>query len=85
LIAKCYAKDAAPDIDINILFSETSGDMHMEITARGKQYNPFETMADSTDAADINEADLGFFLVKRLARNLQYQYRDGANIITVAL
>jgi anti-sigma regulatory factor (Ser/Thr protein kinase) len=57
----------------------------MEITARGKPYNPFESVADIESAIDVDEADLGFFLVKRMAHSLQYQYREGVNTITVAL
>jgi polar amino acid transport system ATP-binding protein len=85
LIERCYEKAESPDIDINIVYSEASEEMQMEITARGKPYNPFESVADIESAIDVDEADLGFFLVKRMAHSLQYQYREGVNTITVAL
>jgi polar amino acid transport system ATP-binding protein len=85
LIGRCYAKEEKPDIDINIVFSEASGDMQMEIRARGLAYNPFASIEAGEPGAEINEADLGFLLVKRLSRSLQYQYREGANVITIAL
>jgi polar amino acid transport system ATP-binding protein len=85
LIERCYEKAESPDININIVYSEASEEMQMEITARGKPYNPFESVADIESAIDVDEADLGFFLVKRMAHSLQYQYREGVNTITVAL
>jgi len=85
LIGSCYKKEEKPDIDINIVFSEASGDMQMEIAARGMAYNPFESVADKENAAEIDEADLGFFLVRRLAHKVQYQYQNGINTIIINL
>lgn len=85
LIERCYEKGQPPDIDINIVYSEADAEMQMEIKTRGKPYNPFGFLTATTDASEIDEADLGFFLIKRLARNLQYQYLQGSNIITITL
>ncbi len=85
MIEHCYEKTEAPDIDINIIYSEASGDMQMEISARGKCYNPFQSLPDIAGGTDINEADLGFLIVKRMAKDLHYEYLEGKNRITVIL
>jgi polar amino acid transport system ATP-binding protein len=85
LIEHCYQKEEAPDIDINIIYSEASGDMQMEIFAHGRCFNPFESVPDKEKGTDINEADLGFFIVRRMAKDLRYEYREGQNRITLIL
>jgi polar amino acid transport system ATP-binding protein len=85
LIEHCYEKSAAPDIDINITYSETNGDMQMEISARGQPYNPFESAPVIEGDTDIDEANLGFVIIKRMTHNVQYQYLEGKSIITITL
>ncbi len=85
LIEYCYEKSAAPDIDINITYSETNGNMTMEISARGKPYNPFESIPVIEEDTGIDEANLGFIIIKRIAHDVQYQYLKGKNIITITL
>jgi polar amino acid transport system ATP-binding protein len=85
LIERCYQKEEAPDIDINIVYSEASGDMQMEIGAKGKYYNPFEAAAEKETGTGIDEANLGFLIVRGMAKDLHYEYRDGKNKIDIIL
>ena len=85
LIERCYEQREAPDIDIKIIYSEASGDMQMEIDARGRQHNPFASVSEKKNAADINEADLGYFILRRMVKDLHYEYVNGENRITVIL
>ena len=51
----------------------------------GKPYNPLEKEdPDITLSAEDREVGgLGIFMVKKLATSMQYEYKDGKNILTI--
>ncbi len=56
-----------------------------EFTDRGRPYNPLENAEPdiSLPAEDRSEGGLGILLVRKTMDEVRYEYRDGANVLTI--
>jgi serine/threonine-protein kinase RsbW len=71
--------------DLEISFVDGGDLIKIIFTDRGKPFNPLEEPeADVTLPADERQiGGLGILMVKKLMDDVQYQYKDGQNMLTI--
>lgn len=74
----CYGNDDGVDVSVNVSYSEADSAAVINISSGGKRFNPF-------DAEEDDDVHLGVTMLKRIARNVNYSFDDGKNIIEVIL
>ena len=67
----CRQADDVPDIQIQISFDERDKCTIIELSSRGKKYDPFEAESD-------DEIHLGVTILKNTAKRIDYRF-DGEN------
>ena len=75
--------DGEGDVTIRILVD--SGTFAAEFRDSGTPYNPL-AKADPDTALSADEREiggLGIFMVKKMMNEMNYEYRDGQNILTI--
>lgn len=77
IIQHCYERPAVPNIDIMVEYVEVDKKIEIEIIHNGKNINLFEKIISLTDAKGIDIDDLGIFMVKKMASNIQFKNEDG--------
>ncbi len=79
IISGCYSDGHNVDIDLGISYSEADGSTVMEISYKGKEFNPFEIPEDD----DIH---LGVTMLKKIAQGrITHNYSEGVNRISIIL
>lgn len=81
ILSGCYDSDSSSNIDIriNISYSEADSATVMNFTSTGKRFNPFDASLSDDDV------HMGVNMLKRMAKNIEYRYEDGRNVIEVIL
>jgi len=74
---------ASGEVRMNLDFSDEN--MILSLIDRGIPFNPLEKEdPDITESAEEREiGGLGIFMVKKMMDRIDYEYRDGQNIITI--
>ena len=64
-----------------------NGKLHISFTDNGIPYNPLEaTEPDITLSAEEREiGGLGIFMVKKMTESMEYEYKDGKNVLTIVI
>ena len=70
-----------------ISYSIENGKLHISFTDNGIKYNPLEaTEPDTTLSAEEREiGGLGIFMVRKMTESMEYEYKDGKNILTLVI
>lgn len=66
------------NIDIGISYSEADGTTEIDLSAKGKEFNPF-------NLSDDDDVHLGVSMLKKIARSISHDYSDNVNRITIIL
>ena len=71
--------------DAKILASFENGELMLSFYDRGKAFNPIEKKdPDITLSAEERDiGGLGIFLTKKFMDSVEYEYKDGQNILTI--
>lgn len=75
MLDHCYEKDAPADMQISVSFAESDKSTQIELSCGGKQFNPFSQDDDG----------LGVTILKQMAKQIDYDWKDGRSLIKVAL
>ncbi|MFA7083754.1 MAG: ATP-binding protein [Arcobacteraceae bacterium] len=79
-------EDRTPFVSLDIEFNEKS-DFNIECKDNSKAFNPLQ-QEDPNINANIEDRELGglgIYLTKKYAKNLEYLYEDGFNILRISL
>ena len=73
------------DIAMDEILSNIAYYAYAPFTDRGRPYNPLENAEPdiSLPAEDRSEGGLGILLVRKTMDEVRYEYRDGANVLTI--
>ena len=78
MISGCFADGEGVNIDTGISYSEADGTTMIDITAEGREFNPF-------NANDDDDVHLGISMLRKIAKNITHNYSDGVNRISIVL
>ena len=76
----CCVHAESISLDLEVSYSESDSKTFIEISGKGAEFNPF-----SEDNNDGDNAHLGVTVLKQIAKNINYDYRDGVNHISVII
>ena len=68
------------NINMEVSYSEADGSTFIKLTSGGVKFNPFE-LADDEDF----DAHLGVTILKKMAKSINYNYKDNRNYIEIIL
>ena len=70
-----------------VFYSIENGKLRITFTDNGIAYNPLKaTEPDTTLSAEEREiGGLGIFMVKKMTDSMEYEYKDGKNILTLVI
>ena len=70
-----------------IFYSIEDGKLRISFSDNGIPYNPLEAAEpDTTLSAEEREiGGLGIFMVKKMTESMEYEYKDGKNILTLVI
>ncbi len=86
ILAGCYESNNNPvKIGLEISYSEADSSTEINLTSSGKKFNPFELNLDEENNEDDDNAHLGIIMLKRIAREINYDFADGLNRIRITL
>lgn len=80
-----YAYDSLGKVDINCDLDFEASQVEIRFTDSGKPYNPLEHLEPdiSLSAEQRSIGGLGILISKKLMDDIQYQYQNGKNILTI--
>jgi anti-sigma regulatory factor (Ser/Thr protein kinase) len=72
--------------DFSLSLSTIDDGFKIELSYGGKHFNPVESDKGPLQSIENSKAGgLGLFLVKQLARNINYRYENGVNFVEVTV
>ena len=77
MLRGCYAENDPVCIDAEISYSEADGSTTITITSTGRKFNPFTHEDD--------DVHLGVAMLNKTANNIDYNFSEGFNRITITL
>ena len=80
-----YTNDGGA-VYISCDFDENTKILKLDFADEGTPYNPLENQIDVDIDADISDrkvGGLGIFLTKQTMDNVEYEYKEGHNILTI--
>ncbi len=79
MISGCYSEGGNVDIDLGISYSEADGSTVIDLSCKGKEFNPFELPED-------DEVHLGITMLKKISQGrITHNYSEGVNAISIIL
>ena len=76
----CCVHAESISLDLEISYSEADAKTFIDISGHGAEFNPFTEDADEGD-----NAHLGVTVLKQIAKDIKYDYKDGINHISVII
>lgn len=85
VVRYAYAGRAAADIDLEFVFQR--GIVTVMVIDSGPRFNPLDSAAPQTDLPLESRAPggLGIAFIRSLTDEARYEWRDGRNVLTMAL
>ena len=78
-----YGLGIKKSVTVNIRLSEKKGSLNIEISDNGKKFNPLAADEPDTWAPieDRTPGGLGIFLIKKKVKSIEYNNKDGINVL----
>lgn len=80
-----YAYDELGKVDVSCNVNEDNLQVEIKFKDSGKQYNPLEHIEPdiSLPIEQRNIGGLGIFMSKKFMDDIEYEYKEGKNILTI--